>query len=538
MNFPQNFDPKWDSLKKNLSPAIKISNGTEDVDETMFPTSIKLTEFSGELLNKIFINILGDHVDIIHPDSMLSDSIFDKDQTRMEKGIKNFLSLLLDKKYPDFCNKSQNQALNPSFVKPVVAILKTPSKESPVTSVDALGSIDSHWVALVILPKGFTKLGEIQLLQNGKSLDTLENSARNDRVYLFDPLPSSPPLDIPLSLRQALKLEPFFKVEISPIIHLYNNFYPFSCKKQALSPNTCGDWVLFNSVMLLLDGNTEFWGNSCNEEAFQEEGKFYASFFLRAAFESLVIPESFTNLEYEVQNTLMSDLSTPGLKVNQNISEIKNQGRKQCQTDAYVQELQNVVNQKDEIIKHKDFQIRNLLEERKEPKELSKKILSDNQEPKEILFQKTQFEMEELTHQMLHLSIEMEPTKINQSIESTEQLKNMIKSREEQIQRLTDENSNLKELMSSNKLEFKQILKDLIQTVETPECMPEGLIAFKIKENITFHNSASQEKLIALESLDHLVSLDKEKGSPQQFQPQGKSTSGLFRSVFSENVKF
>jgi len=153
---PRHSNAKWNFIKQLLSPTKDYYLGNEIPEDDILENPEPATQATGEFINEVLEKIIGREAHVIHRDAISCNSIFDKDPNRAEEGIQALIDQLFDRKYLHLQDKQEVYFTNPPIDKPIIAILNT-SGGSPKPRKNSLEEFHgSHWVTLVILPKGFS----------------------------------------------------------------------------------------------------------------------------------------------------------------------------------------------------------------------------------------------------------------------------------------------------------------------------------------------------------------------------------------------
>lgn len=270
---------------------------------------------TGEFLNSVLETIFGDKVDIYHPDTFSLNSVFSFQKHIQNEGIFHLITSINDRIMTNNMHISHEQFLISR--KPMVIILNSSGNDG-ASGINHLEFKGSHWVPLIILPKGFKGL-----IPRDDSRPTFDNelgaSYDYDRIYLFDSLgsglclPSLLEYGLTFGLNRVRKLDK--KVEhLSHIVAADSLFYNNTSNcVQASWDNTCGQWALFCTFMTILEGNDSFWQNFLENN--NEEVQAEAGLFLRQVFHTLSTEldpmESLTRLATSYGISLISDEDEP-----------------------------------------------------------------------------------------------------------------------------------------------------------------------------------------------------------------------------------
>lgn len=152
-------------------------------------------------------------------------------------------------------NKEETYNYNPSFEKPIIAILNTASGEIKNNAEAARKVFGVHWLVLVILPQEFKGLlGEKNQFNEG------------DHIILFDSLGQNRTL--PSYFQKALCTYMKFERELEdnkepttyeiPPLVAKNSTFTSHTSTFLQDANSCGYWAIFNAIMAVLTGTDEF----------------------------------------------------------------------------------------------------------------------------------------------------------------------------------------------------------------------------------------------------------------------------------------
>ena len=263
---------------------------------------------SGELIDQTLRNLLKEEVHIIHPDTFSLNSIFSSNKESSKEAISTLINQIHDLKAIRYQDKEESYEINPKLDKPVIAILNTQGRNDTTDDeipqgLQLMNYYGSHWVALVILPKGYIGLRyKYSKEMNIKAQD-------KDHVFLFDSLPNCPGREMPFELKQALKqgiqtkreIDGKIKLSFSPSVVepdcvTKNNTYQ---RQQHYQDETYGPWAIYNSIMTVLEGSDQFWHQFFLKNSSEEETKFHAGAYLRMI---LARPPAFFSELYAKEN--------------------------------------------------------------------------------------------------------------------------------------------------------------------------------------------------------------------------------------------
>ncbi len=216
----------------------------------------------GDEIKTILHRLLGDEAHILHPNTNSVYSIFSEDSMAREKSSIQ-IALEVQELIKTERNESNTDSENFQYKKPIVMILNTEGCDTKLSQREESKIDDmiygSHWVAIVILPKGYKV--------EGVAYEGVYNNYTT-RMFFYDSLKSQ--RKIPTELISALKGETSYQTSDDNTLNMDNIrklpvcidgntlIYHHTEGLQQGNDLSCGWWSIYNSVMTTLTGSDKF----------------------------------------------------------------------------------------------------------------------------------------------------------------------------------------------------------------------------------------------------------------------------------------
>ncbi len=359
------------TLASNLSKVLGyyFIRSTEELPQ------IQDTEWaSSDTLQSCFEAFFSDLVDLVHPDfgSTADKNIFSSHEQQQISAVAQLALELRE-------IKSRNDSSKESFLKKPIVLF--PNSSVPKVLDPTNGSLEggSHWMALVILPKGFSGFAP----WNG-------GIAQPPQVLLFDSIASGRtiPEVLKIALTEGTQVhydsgDGTHTEHIPALVEEDCIFESFSSLNQQANSVDCGWWALYNASVALLTGNGSFYKRHFSVET-TEAGKNQAGLFLRVYTKSLFEPSvvqdqsqpepSVVQDQSQQEPSVIQEQSQQELSVIQEQSQqISNSSQNQSQSQSENQSHRNEASKRkaegtiryEELLSYKEVVFKKKVEKRK-----------------------------------------------------------------------------------------------------------------------------------------------------------------------------
>lgn len=220
----------------------------------------------GEDIMGILSALIGENAHVLHPNVGSIYNIFSTNkEVRIEAAEQLALEInqFITDRIPKHGKGTTKRIVKP-LSKPIVAIMNTEGKQKsnmPTTRIDANEILGSHWISIVILPKDYKPLCNLNQKYGTKDYEQL---------FLYDSLTTN--RKVPEEIIQIFKYGGERKMAIDEKRSEDSDDYKiFPCldpHKAQIKMNTngkqqgrdfhCGYWAIYNAVMTLITGSDDW----------------------------------------------------------------------------------------------------------------------------------------------------------------------------------------------------------------------------------------------------------------------------------------